>query len=364
MSELILSAPGPFDRYVAAHLSVSVLFRFQFIRDDGLTFSPDLDENITFSLYTLTGDFLLRGHSRRINPLQPLSFVEGVSGLVRRYAFVQDEYELELDQGILQAKFGVSGFDLSCQLLTYGAKIFETLHDRVYHLGRQPTPIYPGRHEIRLPFWHQTTELIHQSPTKASKTTTRYSSLPFRADLEIVEAEALARYHLPLLGIIWHPKSDLTGWNGTYDIRNICSGGGLTAAWQYPDGVEQPETLPASLLDRRYTLHEGVTLELTLNNCPGVNTEPWLTVLSDFGFSAQIPESPTMPEPGNIHVPISDFAANLQGQGFTVTAELHGGLSSFTYTTGDPTVYANLTATRIESPVINFDSFTFKPLPE
>ncbi|MBF0453268.1 MAG: hypothetical protein HQL72_00450 [Magnetococcales bacterium] len=357
-------APGPFGRIVAIQFGQMARFKFQLTRDDGVTFSPDLDETITLTLYTPLGLFLFSGQSRRSNPNQPLDYFEGAEGLVVRFHFELGYYLLELDRLLLQSRFDMGRENLRCYLRTSGSKTLETGYHRVYHSGATSALIGPGTWDLTFPYWHQVTQFNHPTPTRTEQQTTLSSSVPFQATLEMVGGQALLAFLFPVLGIIWHPKADLSGWHGTFDIRDICSGGTVTAPWQYPAGVTQPTEPPESLLDRRYTLFENITLTLSVSACPGRWSEPAVSIQSNVGFQTQLPTISADESLIDLEQPLSEFGGSLAGETFSLTGELLWDRDHFTYSTGEPLPLSGQTATLVESPVLDFASFIFNPLPE
>jgi hypothetical protein len=364
MANTVFTAPGPFDRITAIQLVGVSRFAFHIVRDDGVVVIPSLAENLTITLSSPGGQLLFSGQSRDFSTDNSLDYSEEVAGLVDSFRFLSGYYVVELDQLLLETYYAMSSEGVRCYLKTAGTKSLETDYDRAYHPGATPVLIAPGSYEVTIPYWYLTSQDLHPTITKTERITTLYSSIPFRAALEIRDGQSLANFTLPILGIIWTPTADLSGWHGIFDIRDVCTGGTLTGPWQYPANVNQPESKPTSLLERRYILYAEVTLMLSLSSCPGAWNAMSASLSSDFGFSCQLPYIPAGEELVDIDHPISDFAKNINGTAFSLTGEIFWNPDSFTYSTGEAPIYTNQTARLVESPAMVFDSLLFQPLPE
>jgi hypothetical protein len=120
---------------------------------------------------------------------------------------------------------GLSWEEFECVMLTRGSKTLETVYDRDYDPNAAPTKIKSGLHNITIPYWNQVVEYDYPTLTKTNWHTTIYSSIPFKTSLGLMGGMALANFHLERLGVIWNADSDLSGWVGSFDMRNICQGG-------------------------------------------------------------------------------------------------------------------------------------------
>jgi hypothetical protein len=354
----VFKGGGPFSRVVAAKFSRSVLFEFRFIRDDGVTITPDLEENLEIALYDPTGTPLCTCYS------PSLTFREEKPGLVASFNYVDDHYRLKLELQPTYELTGLSAQNLECILMTRGSKTLETVYDRAYYPEKTATLIAPGRHTITLPYWYQTIQFNHPTLKKTEKVITQYSSIPYRAEVEVIGAQPLAYFNMALLGVVWNPLPDLSGWHGTYDIRDVCVGGILMAPFQYQEKLTQPTGEPANHQDQHYILYEDVIVKLSLSACPSGWNALSVALASDFGFSYQLPYIPPGGDMVDVSHPISDFGKNMAGKAFTITGDLLWSGGDFTYSTGNNPYYLNQNATMVESPVMDFDLILFKPLPE
>lgn len=351
-------APGPFDRLVGIHLGKIRHFCFRLRRDDGLLYAPGLEASVTLSLYSESAQWIFSGQSHT------LSYSEGGEGVVVRFDYDAEYYQLTLHSDRLKACFGLDIHSLRCLLHTQGTDTLATVYNRITDTEGTPTPMAPGSYDLTLPFWRITPTQTHPTLRRTDKAITVQSSVPFRAELDLLEARPLGLFHLPLLGVLWKPTPDLLGWTGQIDVWDVCAEGSLFIPWQYPDALYQPATLPTTLWDRQYVLEEDVILKIALSACPGRWQALSVVVTSDFGFSQALPYQ--WPGSGSVtlHHPLSDFAPSLAGKTFRLQAETDWDGSQFTYSTGESPIHTGLTAALVESPALDFETFTFQPLPE
>ncbi len=349
---------GPFARPIAARLSRNVDYEFTFVRDDGTTITPDLEEGLEIVLYDPEGKGLCTCYS------QSLTFREEIPGLVASFNFINGSYRLELELEPMKELTGLTKPEIKCRLLTRGSKTIETVYSRAYYPEKGIHLIAPGSHTITIPYWYSMIQIEHPTLYKTEKTITIRSSIPFRADLDISNAQPLGNFLLPRLGVVWVPKPDLSGWAGSMDIRDVCISGTLHSPWQASEDTPPPTDMPTSHLERRYIVYENVVVKIALSACPGGWNALAVDLGSDLGFSHHLPYVP----PGSVGVdlehPISDFGKNLAGKSFKVTGELLWSGSQFTYSTGENPIHTNQIATLVESPVMDFDLINFQPLPE
>jgi hypothetical protein len=283
MPTLAIPSPDPFARIVAISLEESSRYQFRIIRDDGVTYSPQSEENLTLTLTSPTDEPIFTGQS------QTQQYIELIEGLITHFSYQSGYYHLELDQELLEEFYHMGGSDMRCYLTTKGAKTLETTHSRAYHPEASPSLLAPGSYEVTVPYWHETTQTLYPTPTTSQKRTIFTSSVPYRAYFELLEALPLATFNFPILGIIWIPTPDLMSWSGIFDIREVCVGGTLIAPNQYPEGISQPAQPPSSHSERRYVLYYDILLKISLSPCPGEWSEISASLDSDFGFSCQLP---------------------------------------------------------------------------
>ncbi|MBF0358953.1 MAG: hypothetical protein HQL70_10125 [Magnetococcales bacterium] len=364
MENTVFTAPGPFARIVAIHFATTIRYAFQIIRDDGVVITPVINENITLSLHTPGNQLLFQGQSQDLSSNQTLDYSEEVDGLTTAFTYSNGYYLIALEPTLLAAHYSMDHSNARCYLTTSGAKTLETIHNRAYLPHMTFKLLAPGVYSINIPLWYQVTQNNQTAFDTLEKTTTIFSSIPYRATMNIVDGQALAYFRLPLLGVIWSAAPDLSGWIGLFDIRDICQGGVTYAPWQYPAGHNPPPEKPENHTDRRYIVYSNVVLKISLSSCPGGWNEIAVDLSSNFGFSRHIPYIQPGEELVNAEHQISDYGKNINGRMFTLTGKLGWNGSGFTYSTGESQVYTNQTATLIESPAMEFDSLTFQPLPE
>jgi hypothetical protein len=61
---------------------------------------------------------------------------------------------------------------------------------------------------------------------------------------------------------------------------------------------------------------------------------------------------------------LGEFGDSMEGKSYTTIAELIWSGGDFSYSTGNVPIYTNQTATFVQNPVLDFDLFTFQPMPE
>ncbi|MBF0445042.1 MAG: hypothetical protein HQL68_05590 [Magnetococcales bacterium] len=359
MTNTVYKAPGPFSRIKAIHFEPLIRFSFRIIRDDSYEFTPNDNENISLTMESQTMELLFQGETQ-----QTLSYSEGVTGLVKSYRYENGFYLVELDPLIMENSYSMTQKNMVCYLTTNGAETLTTTYNRAYHTEAPSTLIKPGSYTITVPYWRKTSVSTQISFDTLQKTTTIYSSVPYRAEFAFVDGQALGYFTFEVLGIVWRPTSDLLAWHGLYDIRDVCPTGTVYAPWQYPPGVNQPTQTPSSIYDRIYEIHNDVILKVSLSPCTDMWSEISVDFNSDFGFSKQIGYISPQSELVNLNHPISDFAKKMDGKSFTLTSQIQWNQASFSYSTGENPIYSNQTATLLASPAVDFDSLSFQPLPE
>ncbi|MBF0193479.1 MAG: hypothetical protein HQL71_02935 [Magnetococcales bacterium] len=364
MGNTVFKTPGPFSRIKAINFATIQRYCFKIIRDDGYEYTPTKNENITITLLTQDLDIIFQGESQLSENSQTINFSEGVTGLVIKYSYKNSHYHIELDAKILAQNFAIIQQDLQLFLTTNGKGTLTTIYNRSYHADAAMKLIPPGSYTITIPFWRITNQVEQFSLTTLKKTTTLFSSVPYRADFAIIDGQALANFKFPILGIVWRPTEDLSEWYGYFDIRDVCESSTTHAPWQFPDNVNRPTATPSSIYDRIYKLHTDVNLKISLSSCIDRWSDISINCSSNFGFSHQINHIKPGSELVNINQPISEFAKKISGKSFTLTAEMQWDKSGFNYSTGENPIFSNQTATLIASPVVDFDSITFQPLPE
>ena len=175
---------------------------------------------------------------------------------------------------------------------------------------------------------------------------------------------ALANFHLERLGVIWNADSDLSGWVGSFDMRNICQGGVTWAPWQHPVGLNPPPEKPENHADRRYIVYSDLILKISLSPCPGGWSEIKTSLSSNFGFNHIIPYLQPRTDLIDLSHQVGDSASNIEGKRFTLSGETIWNYDSFSYSTEEGTIYENQIATLVQSPVLDFAILLFQPYPE
>ncbi len=349
---------GPFARIVAISLSTNIRYDFRFTRDDGTIFTPDLNENLDFAIFDLSDKLICSCESRN------LDYEEEETGLVASLTYELGYYRLNLDMAKIQEFTGLTREDFQCVMVTRGDKTLETFHDRSYLPEIAATLLKPGCHHITVPYWYTAAENTYPSLKRTDKQTTHQSSIPFKTSLKLWEVQGLANFQMERLGVAWNPTPELTGWVGSFDIRDVCTGGTVSGPWQLPVGVEPPAEIPTSHMERRYVVYEQVTVKLAVSACPGGWNQMDLSIGTDVGFSHYLPYQPPGADPVDISHNLGDFGKNMAGKSFTMSGELVWNGGDFTYSTGENPIYANQTATLVQSPALDFDLFAFEPLAE
>ena len=336
-------------------------FFFKFTRDDGFIYFSGAEDSIQISIRM--GDIILfEGISTN------MTFDEAVPKLVNEFSFDDGVYLVRFDHGVMLDTFGVKYKDFKFHLETLGDKTLPNVHPRFYMEGCQPAQLIFKRYtEVKLPYFHPIKELNQFGLDTLQYLATMYSSVPFIAKLDIVDGQALGNFMFPMLGIVWRPSKDLLGWEGSYDIREVCGLGTIIAPWQFPAGVIPPTPPPSDIYDRIYIVHTEVILKISLSHCPERWRQIAVDLSSDFDFSQRINYIIPGGDLVNINFPINNgnaFAQNIGGKSFLLEGYLDWDQSSFTYKTGEWPVLPTQTATQVGSPSLDFARISFKPLPE
>jgi hypothetical protein len=364
MTNTIFKSPGPFSRIKAIHFEALIRFSFRISRDDGYEYKPSHNQNITLTIQSPSKELLFQGESQDFSTKKTLDYTEGVPGLVKSYHYENGYYKVEFNALIMKNSYAMTLEYMRCYLTTNGADTLTTIYNRAYLPDATATLIKPGSYSVTVPYWRTTSVSTQTSFNTLQKITTIYSSVPYRAEFAFINAQALAFFIFPLLGIVWRPTNDLLGWEAVFDIRDVCGSQAIYVPWQYPAGVNQPTTSPNSAYDHIYKIHTDVILKVSLPNCQDMWSEISVDFSSDFGFSHLIHYISPGLDLVNLNHPISDFAKKQDGKSFTLTSQMQWDRGSFSYSTGENPIYSNQTATLMASPAVDFDSISFQPLPE
>ncbi|MBF0380683.1 MAG: hypothetical protein HQL69_06680 [Magnetococcales bacterium] len=364
MGSTVFKTPGPFSRIKAINFAQTSRYSLRFIRDDGVEYTPTLNENITVTLLTPSKETIFQGESQGTANNQTIYYSENVAGLVKKYYYINGRYHIELDNKKMAENYAINLKNIGCYITTKGTNTLSTIFTQSHHNQALIKLFTPGSYTIKVPYWRVTNHSLQPSLQTLEKITTIYSSVSYRAEFAINNGQALAFFMLPILGIVWRPNADLQGWYGSFDIRDVCMTGAIYAPWQHPDGVNQPIATPSNIYDRIYQIHNNVVLKISLTQCNNYWIETGVELSSNFGFSHHIPYIHPGDELVDINYPISDFGKKISGRQFTLICELLWNSTGFTYSTGENPIYSNQTATLLASPAVDFDTITFQPLPE
>ena len=357
MASFPFTAPGPFDRITAIRFP-GALFRLRLLRDDGLLYIPG-GPALEIRLTTPEDEWVFTGFTDN------LDYQEAVAGLVTAFGFQDGHYRLELDRTRIRDRFGLTGSAVRFLLTTDGVGTLETRYPRRYTGGEAGTAIGPGSREVTLPCWLVSTAITYPSAVATTLATTVRSSIPYGLAYGIENGNALGRFQLPVVGISWQPKADLSGWTGLLDVDDVCPQGSIVIPGQVVPGIVPPAQPPSGPEDRAYTLHYNGVLEVALSACPAAWSETAVSVGSSFGYDGVIPYSNAAQPPFAADFPLADQTPDISGRTFQRTYAFQWDAGAFQYDTGEwPDLHLDQTAVRIQSPAVGFDRFTVTPLPE
>lgn len=362
-----LVAPGPFARLTGLSFP-GRRFRFRIVRDDGLEYAPHSGEGITLRLYAATGAWLFSGFSLRdlLSPAYPnLAYEEGVPGLVTAFTYEDGYYSVVLSGPVLWDALGLTEATLRCALVTEGTHTLETFFPRIYEAsGVGKTLMAPGTWEVTVPFWSVEQGDLYPNVLTTVRTTTVYSSIPYTCVYHVMDGNALGRFLLPYLGVVWTPNTDLSGWVGRFQVDNVCTQGLIAMPWQYPD-ITPPAALPTHSGQRVHGVYENVVLQVALGPCPDRWEGTRVNISSEFGYGDVIPFS-NVEAPGfQAEFLLGDQPVSWEGAAFVRQYVFQWDQSVFQYDTGEGEHrYVGLTASLVQSPAIDFERLTATPLPE
>lgn len=359
-------APGPFARLAGIHFP-NRRFQFSFTRDDGLIYIPQSEEGITLSLYASTGDRLFEGWSALDNTLPGypnLYYQEDFPGTVTGFFFKDGYYSIVFDGLALQAALQSVSSDIQCYLVTEGDDTLETLFPRYYTDPGSGQLIAPGVWDVSIPYFSVRHVDTYPVLSTTVRTTTIKSSVPFQPHYAIQGGNALGWFLLPVLGVVWTPNDNLSGWVGLFQVDNVCSQGLIHIPWQYPE-IDPPSNLPTSPEDRSFLLYENVALKIALGVCPDHWGDSTVAVSSDFGYQAVIPFIPEGSPLFEANYGLGPRPQNMFGLSVNRTYQFQWDSTLFQYDTGEgEDRYLGQSAVLIQSPVLDFENFTIEPLPE
>ena len=212
-----------------------------------------------------------------------------------------------------------------------------------------------------LPLWEISEEVWHPTTRSTTKRTIIRSGISFDTVLKIQNGNSLGRFRLPLLGVVWTPNANLSGWVGQFQVNHVCSGGRIAIPWQYPN-ISPPAQKPTSSQDRVHLVHANVVLDIAISDCPGYWEASSVSVSSDFGYATTIPYSLASGSGFNDEQSLGTQPPCPAGCSFARTYTFHWSRSSFQYDTGEsPNLYYNQTATLVQSPATSYDQMIATP---
>ncbi|MBF0628683.1 MAG: hypothetical protein HQL91_10760 [Magnetococcales bacterium] len=357
--------PGPFDRITGFSASTpNHDFALHVFRDDGLHYTPEAPENVDIVLFSDSWDFLFQG-STIARP--QLNHQEAAPGLIRRFTYAAPHYVIAFNKSVLEEYLQRQIHEIAVYLITNGERTLETLYPRQYDNAPVPFLLLPGNHDIRIPFWEESTETTHPDQITTTLTTQLRSSVPFRTQYSIGNAIAMARFRFPILAVTWSPNPTMTGWSYDLNFNVPCSGIELFLPPQTIVGLTPPNHLPASYGERVKSFYNDLILILGVGACSTLWSALRVAVTTSFDYTATIPFAPSYLtafndtiEPDGLQPP------NLpSGSSYSRTHRLEWNSDHLPYSTGHwPIHYDNQAATLEQSPFVRYDALHFQPQPE
>ncbi|MEO5345866.1 MAG: hypothetical protein H7834_05750 [Magnetococcus sp. YQC-9] len=357
--------PGPFDTVVGFSCYSSITYTFRIQRDDGYLYTPESAEGIVIMLSTPQGEGLFGAYSGATPDLQ---YNEAQPGLIAQFSFENERYSISFNSAVLYDLIQQGSNDLSLFLTTLGEKTLETIHPRhyIYWDEAEPLPLFPGHHEIQLPYWDLVTETDYPNVFTTQLMTRLYSSIPYSAEYAISSAIAVGRFRFPILTVLWSPTPHLTEW--TYELRFIIQNVGVTHYFphQYIANMNPPPSPPASADDKRVMIYHDLVLTLGIGAYSNIWHAMQLDVTTSFGYSATIPFQSSAYNAFSVSYPLPGVQPpNLLGSSYSRTFYLNWDSTAFTYSTGYwPTFYNDQVAYLVEGPDTRFESMILLPQPE
>ncbi|MBF0127568.1 MAG: hypothetical protein HQM02_10205, partial [Magnetococcales bacterium] len=275
--------PGPFDQ-IMAFAFPAVTYRFRILRDDGLLFAPESDEDVDLLLYDEFWNPLFSGNTRA-DP--ELSYSEEIPGLIVGFGYHAPHYTVAFSLTVVREVLQRHRYDFLVHVVTDGSRTLETTYPRCFVPGCAPVAITPGSHDLRIPFWSKETEETAITPTTIIRTTTFQSSVPYRARFTI--ANAWGRFRFPVMVVSWTPDSGLSGWSHALQFTVNCSGLAIHLPAQSIQGLTPPAHTPVSPLDHVTSVYYNLEVALALGSCASVWNATRVGVATDFGYAASIP---------------------------------------------------------------------------
>ena len=355
-------APGPFARLTHIHFP-GWRFRFHIMRDDGLHYTPYCGEGITLSLYAETGEWLFSGFSAQ-DGNGDLPYEEGIPALVSAFVFEEGYYSVSLNSLVIQDVLGFMGGPFRCSLMTDGVNTLKTYYPRQYGEGGSPTLIKPGYWSVIIPYWSVVRVDHYPNLITTVRRTTVYASIPYASVYRIQDGNALGRFLFPLLGVVWTPNADLSGWQGLFQVENVCTQGEIAVHWQYPN-ISPPSQCPTDAGERIFMVYANAILQVALGSCPDVWPGSRIDVSTGFGYEAVIPFSSVLSPGFQVDVSLPGQPGSLWGAESVRQYVFHWDRSTFHYDTGEGMQrYEGQTATLLQSPPLDFEQWIVVPLPE
>ncbi len=343
-----------------------LVISFKITRADGAVCKPSYvsfgsSYSLSLKLYANSSELIFSGSSRYFK-----QYESDVPGLIRSCSLhhYTGLFQITLDRGILSNEFGLSG-DIQLKLTTEGL----TPEDKTFLTSHS---VSQGMNDLKIPLWHVLETIDIQNNGRAFVRNSHvWSSVPFSVDYKIENANSLGNFKLPVLGVVWTPNADLSGWIGLFQITNICSQGTIAIPWQFPEGVTQPAQPPSSPEDRIFTVYNNVMLRIALSECPSRWNETQIECLSNFGnIEFTIPYSGSGSELFNFEPELDDEPPCINKKVFQRIYSFNWDRSSFQYDTGEsPSLFLNQTATLQNTwyaPALytDFETLSFTPLSE
>ena len=195
--------------------------------------------------------------------------------------------------------------------------------------------------------WETTVAVEYKTIRRSIVTTTHRSNIAHQATFNIFQGNAVGRFLLPLLGVVWTPNADLSGWVGMFQVENVCAQGTITIPWQYPD-IDPPSDPPTDPGQRIFLVYANVILEIAIGTCPSFWEASSVDVYSDFGYNALFPYSISGSGINETFDLGDQFPNSAEGQKYAVTYDFNWSRTTFSYATGEGSQrYTGLTATLI-----------------
>lgn len=351
----------PFEQMIDFHFP-SWRWRFSFLRDDGLRYTPLEDESLTIHLYEAEGRWLFTGQSVAVGA--DLPYEEAATGLIKGFFYQDGCYVVVFNRVIWKSLLGGVTASPACRLVTEGVNTLTTRYPRGYLAESVGTPILPGLWAVTLPFWSVTTTESHPALVTTVQQSRVRSSIPYEATYRLQHANTYARFLMPVLGVTYLPNETMTDWIGAVQVDHLCDWGAIIIPWQALD-MARPATPPTDPAERIHMTGYNISLIIAMGACAGKWPGTAIEVTTDFGCQESLSFCPPGTSPFFADYPLGAQAINLSGKLFTRQYQFQWDRDSFVYKTSEGAlVYPRQTATLIQSPLTVFDSLLLQPLPE